>query len=61
MGRQRLVSVGQGGLEDPCAGRRTRILVRFSQALGVNINVSPCVKNVPVRPINLGLPWWSGG
>ena len=37
MGRQRLVSVGQGGLEDPCAGRRTRILVRFSQALGVNI------------------------
>lgn len=37
MGRQRLVSAGQGGLEDPCAGRRTRILLRFSQTLGVNI------------------------
>ena len=37
MGRQRLVSAGQGGLEDPCAGRGTRILLRFSQTLGVNI------------------------
>lgn len=37
MGRQRLVSAGQGGLEDPCAGRGNRILLRFSQTLGVNI------------------------
>lgn len=25
------------------------------------LNIPPCVKNVPVRPINLGLAWGSSG